>query len=48
MLKRLFHIAFVLLLLCACGSRDAQRMHRLLLLIDAQNKNDSVFRSDSI
>ena len=81
MLKRLFHIAFVLLLLCACGSRDAQRMldqaetiinenpseaiavldsigddglsrsqhmHRLLLLTNAQNKCDTVFRSDSI
>lgn len=48
MLKRLFHLALVLLLLSACGSREAQRMHRLLLLIDAQNKNDTVFRSDSI
>ena len=81
MLKRLFHIAFVLLLLCACGSRDAQRMldraeavmsdnpsqaiavldsigddglsrsqrmRRLLLLTNAQNKCDTVFRSDSI
>lgn len=48
MMKRLFHIVLVLLLLSACGSRDAQQMHRLLLLIDAQNKNDTVFRSDSI
>ena len=81
MLKRLFHITFVLLLLCACGSRDAQRMldraeavmsdnpseaitildsigddglsrsqrmRRLLLLTNAQNKCDTVFRSDSI
>ena len=81
MLKRLFHIAFVLLLLCACGNRDAQRMldraeavmsdnpseaitildsigddglsrsqrmRRLLLLTNAQNKCDTVFRSDSI
>ena len=81
MLKRLFHIAFVLLLLCACGSRDAQRMldraeavmsdnpseaiavldsigddglsrsqrmRHLLLLTNAQNKCDTVFRSDSI
>ena len=81
MLKRLFHIALVLLLLCACGSRDAQRMldraeaiinenpsqaitvldsigndglsrsqrmRRLLLLTNAQNKCDTVFRSDSI
>ena len=81
MLKRLFHIAFVLLLLCACGSRDAQRMldqaetiinenpseaiavldsigddglsrsqhtRRLQLLTNAQNKCDTVFRSDSI
>ena len=81
MLKRLFHIAFVLLLLCACGSREAQRMldraeavmsdnpgqaitvldsigddglsrsqrmRRLLLLTNAQNKCDTVFRSDSI
>ena len=81
MLKRLLHIAFVLLLLCACGSRDAQRMlyqaetiinenpseaiavldsigddglsrsqrmRRLLLLTNAQNKCDTVFRSDSI
>ena len=77
----MFHIAFVLLLLCACGSRDAQRMldraeavmsdnpsqaiavldsigddglsrsqrmRRLLLLTNAQNKCDTVFRSDSI
>ena len=81
MLKRLLHIIFVLLLLCACGSRDAQRMldraeavmsdnpsqaiavldsigddglsrsqrmRRLLLLTNAQNKCDTVFRSDSI
>ena len=81
MLKRLLHIIFVLLLLCACGSRDAQRMldraeavmsdnpsqaiavldsigddglsrsqrmRRLLLLTNAQNKFDTVFRSDSI
>jgi tetratricopeptide (TPR) repeat protein len=81
MLKRLLHIAFVLLLLCACGSREAQRlldraeaiinenpseaiavldsigddglsrsqhMRRLLLLTNAQNKCDTVFRSDSI
>ena len=81
MLKRLLHIAFVLLLLCACGNRDAQRMldraeavmsdnpseaiavldsigddglsrsqhmRLLLLLINAQNKCDTVFRSDSI
>ena len=81
MLKRLLHIAFVLLLLCACGNRDAQRMldraeavmsdnpseaiavldsigddglshsqhmRRLLLLTNAQNKCDTVFRSDSI
>ena len=81
MLKRLFYIAFVLLLLCACGSREAQRMldraeavmsdnpsqaitildsigddglsrsqhmRRLLLLTNAQNKCDTVFRSDSI
>ena len=48
MMKRLFHIVLVLLLLSACGSREAQRMHYLLLLIDTQNKSDSVFRSDSI
>ena len=81
MLRRLFHIALVLLLLCACGSREAQRlldqaetvinensseaitilesisddglsrsqrMRRLLLLTNAQNKSDSVFHSDSI
>ena len=81
MQKRLLHIAFVLLLLCACGNRDAQRMldraeavmsdnpseaiavldsigddglsrsqhmRRLLLLTNAQNKCDTVFRSDSI
>ena len=81
MLKRLLHIIFVLLLLCACGSRDAQRMldraeavmsdnpseaiavldsigddglsrsqrmRHLLLLTNAQNKCDTVFRSDSI
>ena len=81
MLKRLLHIAFVLLLLCACGNREAQRlldraeavmsdnpseaiavldsigddglsrsqrMRRLLLLTNAQNKCDTVFRSDSI
>ena len=79
--KRLFHIALVLLLLSACGSREAQRlleraeaiinenpseaiavldsisddglshsqqMRRLLLLTNAQNKCDTVFRSDSI
>ncbi len=48
MLKRLFHIILVLLLLSACGSREAQRMHHLLQLIDTQNKSDSVFHSDSI
>ena len=81
MQKRLFHIAFVLLLLCACGNREAQRMldraeavmsdnpsqaitildsigddglsrsqrmRRLLLLTNAQNKCDTIFRSDSI
>ena len=81
MLKRLLHIIFVLLLLCACGNRDtqrmldraeavmsdnpseaitildsigddglsrSQRMRRLLLLTNAQNKCDTVFRSDSI
>ena len=81
MQKRLLHIAFVLLLLCACGNREAQRMldraeavmsdnpseaiavldsigddglsrsqhmRRLLLLTNAQNKCDTVFRSDSI
>ena len=81
MLKRLLHIIFVLLLLCACGNRDAQRMldraeavmsdnpseaiavldsigddglsrsqrmRHLLLLTNAQNKCDTVFRSDSI
>lgn len=48
MLKRLFHIVLVLLLLSACGSKEAQRMHYLLLLIDTQNKCDTVFRSDSI
>ncbi|MBO5633042.1 MAG: hypothetical protein J5965_28625 [Aeriscardovia sp.] len=81
MLKRLFHIVLVLLLLSACGSREAQRMleraeavmnenpseaialldsisdeglsrsqqmRRLLLLTNAQNKCDTVFRSDSI
>ena len=81
MQKWLLHIAFVLLLLCACGNRDAQRMldraeavmsdnpseaiavldsigddglsrsqrmRRLLLLTNAQNKCDTVFRSDSI
>ena len=79
--KRLFHIAIMLLSLCACGDRAAQRMleqaeatmndnpneaialldsigdsglsrsqrmRRLLLLTNAQNKCDSVFRSDSI
>ena len=48
MLKWLFHIVLVLLLLSACGSREAQRMHYLLQLIDTQNKSDSVFHSDSI
>jgi tetratricopeptide (TPR) repeat protein len=81
MLKRLLHIIFVLLLLCACGNREAQwmldraeavmsdnpseaiavldsigddglsrsqHMRRLLLLTNAQNKCDTVFRSDSI
>ena len=48
MLRRLFHIVLVILLLSACGSREAQRMHHLLLLINAQNKSDTVFRSDSI
>jgi len=48
MLRRLFHIVLVLLLLSACGSREAQRMHYLLQLIDTQNKSDSVFHSDSI
>ncbi|MBP3219906.1 MAG: hypothetical protein J6M37_05530 [Prevotella sp.] len=81
MLRRLFHIVLVILLLSACGSRDAQRMlyraeavmsdnpseaiavldsigddglsrsqhmRRLLLLTNAQNKCDTVFRSDSI
>lgn len=48
MLKRLFHIVLVLLLLSACGSREDQRMHHLLQLIDTQNKCDTVFRSDSI
>ena len=81
MQKRLLHIAFVLLLLCACGNREAQRMldraeavmsdnpseaiavldsigddglsrsqhmRLLLLLTNAQNKCDTVFRSDSI
>ena len=81
MLKRLFHIVLVLLLLSACGGREAQRMleraeavmnespseaialldsisdeglsrsqqmRRLLLLTNAQNKCDTVFRSDSI
>ena len=81
MLKRLFHIVFVLLLLSACGGGEAQRMleraeavmnenpseaiavldsigddglsrsqhmRRLLLLTNAQNKCDTVFRSDSI
>ena len=38
----------VLLLFSACGSREARRMHQLLLLTDAQNKSDTVFRSDSI
>ena len=79
--KRLFHIAIVLLSLCACGDHAAQRMleraeatmndnpneaialldsigdsglsrsqrmRRLLLLTNAQNKCDTVFRSDSI
>ena len=81
MLRRLFHIALVLLLFTSCGSREAQRMleraeatmndnpseaialldsigdsglshsqqmRRLLLLTNAQNKCDTVFRSDSI
>lgn len=48
MMKRLFHIVLVLLLLSACGSREDQRMHHLLQLIDTQNKCDTVFRSDSI
>lgn len=81
MLKRLLHITLVLLLLSACGGREAQRMLeraeavmnespseaialldsisdeglsrsqqmcRLLLLTNAQNKCDTVFRSDSI
>lgn len=81
MFRRLFYIALVLLLLCACGSREAQRlldraesvmngnpsetiavldsigddglsrsqrMRCLLLLTNAQNKCDTVFRSDSV
>lgn len=81
MLKRFFHICALVLLLNACGSREAQRlldqagsvinenpskaiavldsigddglsrsqrMRRLLLLTNAQNKCDTVFRSDSI
>ena len=81
MLKRFFHICVLVLLLNACGSREAQRlldqaeavinensseaitildsisndglsrsqrMRRLLLLTNAQNKCDTVFRSDSI
>lgn len=48
MLKWLFHIVLVLLLFTSCGSREAQRMHYLLQLIDTQNKSDSVFHFDSI
>ena len=81
MLRRSFLIALVLLLLCACSSREpqrlldraeavmnekpskaialldsisddgltrSQRMRRLLLLTNAQNKCDTIFRSDSI
>lgn len=81
MLKRFFHICVLVLLLNACGSREAQRlldqaeavinensseaitildsisndglsrsqrMRRLLLLTNAHNKCDTVFRSDSI
>lgn len=81
MFRRFFHICILVLLLSACGNREAQRMleraeaamndnpseaiafldsisdsglsrsqrmRRLLLLTNAQNKCDTVFRSDSI
>ncbi len=81
MFRRFFHVYILVLLLCACGNREAQRMleraeaamndnpseaitvldsisdsglsrsqhmRRLLLLTNAQNKCDTVFRSDSI
>ena len=81
MFRRFFHICILVLLVSACGNREAQRMldraeaamndnpseaiafldslsdsglsrsqrmRRLLLLTNAQNKCDTVFRSDSI
>lgn len=48
MLRRFLHIMLVLLLLSACGSREARRMRQLLLLTSEQNQNDTVFRSDSV
>ena len=46
--RRFLHIMLVLLLLSACGSREARRMRQLLLLTSEQNQNDTVFRSDSV
>ena len=80
-MKPLYYLTIIILLFCACGSRDgqrmldrartvinddpdsalaildcmdenhlsrSQRMRRLLLLTNAQNKCDTIFRSDSI
>lgn len=48
MLKRLFHIAIVLLLLCACGNRESQRMIEQAEATMNDNPSEAIVFLDSI
>ena len=48
MLKRLFHIAIVLLLLCACNSRETQRMLERAEATMNENPSEAIAVLDSI
>ena len=48
MLRRLFHIVLVLLLLSACGSREAQRMLERAEAVMNENPSEAIALLDSI
>ena len=48
MLRRLFHIALVLLLLCACGSREAQRLLDQAETVINENSSEAITILESI
>ena len=48
MLKRLFHIVLILLLLSACGGREAQRMLERAEAVMNENPSEAIALLDSI